>query len=200
MFLNGAQGTMDIDGLKDRDWEGVERTGKALTDVVSKTAYNILYSPFGELHTGFVQYAIPPRRITENELKWAEQILKTTGGKMQSLADGVGDDYKSLLFKKLHENEDREISIEQTCITVNDCAFLSFPGELFTEIGMHIKAKSPFLHTYIIGLANGEIGYVPTRKAISEGGYAVNTREVADEAEEIVVSQSLKLLEKVYRG
>ena len=24
-FVNGAQGTMDIDGLRDRDWEGVER-------------------------------------------------------------------------------------------------------------------------------------------------------------------------------
>lgn len=200
MFLNGAQGTMDIDGLKDRDWKGVERTGKALADVVSRTAYNILYSPFGELHTGFVQYAIPPRKITENELRWAEQVLETTGGAVQAQADGVGDDYKALLLKRLHESENRAIAVEQTCIAVNDCAFLSFPGELFTEIGLRIKAESPFLHTYIIGLANGEIGYVPTRKAISEGGYAVETREVSDEAEEIVVSQSLALLEQVNRG
>ncbi len=59
---------------------------------------------------------------------------------------------------------------------------------------------SPFARTCIIGLANGEIGYVPTRKAISEGGYAVDTREVGDEAEDIVISRSLALLEQVYRG
>jgi hypothetical protein len=33
MFTNGAQGSVDIDGLKDRDWEGVDRTGTALGTV-----------------------------------------------------------------------------------------------------------------------------------------------------------------------
>jgi len=199
MFLNGAQGSVDIDGLRDRDWEGVERTGKTLAAVVSRTAQNILFSPYSELHIGLVRYTVPPRRITESELRWAEQVLETTGGTVQALADGVGDDYKALLIKRLHESEDSEFEIEQTCFAVNDCAFLSFPGELFTEIGMHIKEESLFFHTYIIGLANGNISYVPTRKAIHEGGYAVDTRTVGDEAEEIIVSHSLELLEKVYR-
>ena len=200
MFLNGAQGTMDIDGLRDRDWEGVERTGKALAAVVSRTAQNILFSPFGDLHTGFMRYTVPSRSITEKELRWAEKVLETTGGTVRAMTDGVGDDYKAVLFKRIHECKDSEFEVEQTCIAVNDCAFISFPGELFTEIGMHIKEESPFTHTYITGLANGEIGYVPTLKAINEGGYAVETREVGDEAEEIIVSHSLKLLAKVYRG
>ena len=114
------------------------------------------------------------------------------------MSDGVGDDYKALLFKKLHEREDREITLDQTCIALGNSALISFPGELFTEIGMRIKVESPFAQTYIIGLANGEIGYVPTRKAIYEGGYAVDTREVGEEAEEIIVSQSLTLIEQVY--
>ncbi len=176
MFLNGAQGTMDIDGLRDRDWQGVERTGKALAAVVSRTARNILFSPFGDLHTGFMRYTVPSRSITEKELRWAEKVLESTGGNVRAMADVVGDDYKALLFKRLYESKDLEIEVEQTCIAVNNCAFLSFPGELFTEIGMRIKEESPFTHTYIIGLANGEIGYIPTLKAINEGGYAVETR------------------------
>jgi len=199
LFVNGAEGTMDIDGLRDRDREGVERTGRALASAVSQTAGRIELSPELLIRTGSVTYTLPARTITDHEITWAEQVLKNTGGKVRSMANGVGDDYKALLFKRLHGSENRVIPVEQTCIAIGDCAFISFPGELFTEIGMHIKEESPFSHTYIIGLANGEIGYIPTNKALGEGGYAVETREAGNEAEEIVAARSLLLLEQVYR-
>jgi hypothetical protein len=115
------------------------------------------------------------------------------------LADGVGDDYKALLLKELHAVQDRAIPAEYVCIAVDAAAFLSFPGELFTEIGAQIKAESPFARTYIIGLANGSIGYVPTRKAIGEGGYAVDVRRLDDDAENLILSGSLELLGQVYQ-
>ena len=198
MFLNGAQGTMDIDGLRDRDWAGVERIGKSLADSVSEAVERIDFSQDMELRTGFIRYSVPPRKLSEDELIWSRRILEKTGGTVGTLADGVGDDYKALLYQKLHAKENEDIVIEQTCIAVGGTAFITFPGELFTEIGRHIKSKSPFEHTLIIGLANGEIGYVPTRKAISEGGYAVDTREVGDDAEDSIVAKSCALLEKVY--
>ncbi len=198
MFINGAQGTMDIDGLRDRDWEGVERTGKALSGAVKTTLNTIEISPGTNLRTASIKYTVPTRKITENELAWAESILKISQGRIKSMADGVGDDYKAQLYKKLYDRKEMEVTINQTCIALGNSVLISFPGELFTEIGIRIKAESHFARTYIIGLANGEIGYVPTRKAISEGGYAVDTREVGEEAEEIIVSQSLTLLEQVY--
>ena len=148
---------------------------------------------------GFTEYTLPARNITCRELEWADAILAKTGGAIEAMADGVGDDYKAALFKRLHTLEDQQIPIQQICIGIDNTAFINFPGELFTEIGMEIKAKSPFERTYIIGLANGEIGYVPTKKAIGEGGYAVETRGVSDTAEEIVLRKSLELLEEVHR-
>ena len=95
--------------------------------------------------------------------------------------------------------QDRATPAEHVCIAVDDTAFLSFPGELFTEIGARIKAESPFARTYVIGLANGSIGYVPTRKAIGEGGYAVDVRRLDDDVESLILSQSLALLGQVYQ-
>ncbi|MBN1291224.1 MAG: neutral/alkaline non-lysosomal ceramidase N-terminal domain-containing protein [Candidatus Latescibacteria bacterium] len=198
LFVNGAQGTMDIDGLRDRDWSGVERAGTALSDVVADAIRNMTYSDFSLLHSGFTKYTINPRIITESELKWADNILKDTAGSVKTLVDGVGDDYKALLFKRLHDWKNRQIEIEHTCIAIDDYVFISFPGELFTEIGKMIKDKSSYVHTFIIGLANGEIGYVPTKKAILEGGYAVETREVCNDAEDIIVAQCLTLLNDIY--
>jgi len=199
LFLNGAQGSVDIDGLKDRDWEGVARAGGALADAVIETAPRI--EPLEDMQVcgARVRYQLLPRVITQAELDWAEDVLARTGGKVESHADGVGDDFKAAFYKKLAAANE-PIDVEQMCFALGDTAFISFPGELFTEIGTRIKAESPFTRTYIIGLANGCIGYLPTREAISQGGYEVDTRRAADESADAVVEQSLALLKLCCAG
>jgi hypothetical protein len=63
---------------------------------------------------------------------------------------------------------------------------------------LHIKAASLFVYTYIVGLTDGYIGYVPTRQAIAEGGYAEDTRHVDADAEEIIFECSLALLRSIH--
>lgn len=197
MFVNAAEGTMDIDGLKDRDWGGVVRIGTALANAVSKTAAAIQCNE-ARLNVLSVKYTIPKRNITAEELNWAENILKETGGSIQCMADGVGDDFKAKLYKDIHDNKPAQVDIEQICFVIAQSAFISFPGEAFTEVGMRIKQQSPFEHTYFIGLANGTVGYIPTKEAISQGGYAVDTRSLSDLAEDIIIEESLALLNQAY--
>ena len=198
LFVNGAQGTMDIDGLRDRDWEGMQRTGQALAAAVAQTARDITPSNATAIRGATAQYYLPARKITDEQHAWAEQILEQTGGQIQAVADGVGDDYKAKLYRDLHRVQDEDIQIEQLCFAIDGTALLSFPGEMFTEIGMNIKSQSPFERTYIVGITNGYIGYLPTRKAIGEGGMAVDVRCLDAEAEDIVMANSLALLEKLY--
>ncbi|MHB9129539.1 MAG: neutral/alkaline non-lysosomal ceramidase N-terminal domain-containing protein [Armatimonadota bacterium] len=198
IFVNGAQGTMDIDVERDRDWAGMERLGRALAAAVSETTRNIIPSSVAFIYGATTHYTVPARVISDDELQWAEQVLQRTSGQIQAMPDGVGDDYLAKFLHQYHQRNIREIPVMQCCFAIGDSAFVSFPGELYTEIGMHIKEDSPFRHTYIIGLANGQIGYVPTRKAISEGGYAENIREVDEAVEEVVIEQTVSLLEQVY--
>lgn len=199
MFVNGAQGTMDIDGLGPRDWAEMERLGGRLAAAVAETARTIEPAADVTLACDSVHYGLPARRISDEQLAWAEEILKVTGGKVQPLADGVGDDYRAVLYKKLRAEQDRDIPVEQVCIALGDTALVSFPGELYTEIGKQIKLQSPFTRTYVLGLANGYVGYVPTRKAISEGGYAEEVRRVDAAAEEVVLAHSLALVQRVHQ-
>ena len=55
----------------------------------------------------------------------------------------------------------------------DDIAWVSLPGEIFVELGLAIKQDSPFPHTIIAELANGSIGYVPSRRAYAQGNYEV---------------------------
>ena len=194
LFFNGALGSVDIDGLRDRDWEGLDRTGRALARSVSEAAQTS--EPFGSpaIRGACTTYVLPGRRITDEEWRWAQGVLAETGGQVAAVADGVGDDYKAAFYRDLHDAGPRDLPMEQICLALGDSALLTFPGELYTEIGQHIKAHSPFRRTFIIGLANGYVGYVPTRKAIGEGGYAEDTRHVDETAEQLVVEHSLALL------
>ncbi|MCE5241543.1 hypothetical protein LLH23_24020 [bacterium] len=56
-------------------------------------------------------------------------------------------------------------------LRLGDLAIVGLPGEVFTEIGLDIKARSPFAQTMNIGIANGTVGYVATDKALDEGSY-----------------------------
>lgn len=199
IFVNGAQGTMDIDGLGPRTWAEMERVGAKLAAAVAETARRIEPVEGARVRCASLKYGLPARQVSAEQLAWAEAIIEQTGGTVQALADGVGDDFKSLLLKRLHAVQDQPIPAEQIAIAIDDAAFLSFPGELYTEIGLKIKAASPFTRTYVIDLANGSVGYVPTRKAIGEGGYAEDVRQVDAGAEDAVISKSLELLGQLQR-
>lgn len=193
VYLNGAQGSIDIDNFKHRGLPGLEHNGRALFDAVSRAKDSAV--AVGETFAfASLSYDLPARRVSAKEMAWADEILESTKGEIRPMADGVGDDYVASLLKRLAATQDEPIPVEQLGFAIGDCAFIGFPGELYTEVGLSIKEKSPFAHTHIIGLANGHIGYVPTRKAIEEGGYSENTREVDAAAAEIVEAKSLELL------
>jgi neutral ceramidase len=125
-------------------------------------------------------------------------VLQQTGGKVEAHADGIGDDYLAVLYRDLRRVQHTGIPVAQTGVVVGDCALLTFPGELYTEIGMAIKERSPFRQTWLLGLANGYTGYIPTDKAIGEGGYAEDTRRVDAQAEGIIMRESMSLLQSLY--
>jgi len=76
---------------------------------------------------------------------------------------------------------------------------ITAPGEIFTEIGQSIVARSPFPHTLFAGYANGTIEYVPTRAAYAEGGYEVtHACQVAPEAGEQIEEESIRLLRSIH--
>jgi hypothetical protein len=70
---------------------------------------------------------------------------------------------------------DRTRPIELQAIRLGDALLIGTPGETFVEIGLAIKAASPFRKTFVVGYANGVVGYIPTAKAFEEGGYEVES-------------------------
>ncbi len=76
----------------------------------------------------------------------------------------------------------------------DDVAFIGFNVEMLTEIGMDIKAGSPFKHTFIITHCNGASGYLVPAELYKEGGYEVRSTRFEIGSAETVVKKALRML------
>lgn len=90
------------------------------------------------------------------------------------------------------------VCCEIQAITIGPLAFLGWPGEMFAELGQAVKRGSPHRPTYVVGYANGSIGYVPTADEYPLGGYEIDCAiHLADDVGAVLVEESLKLLTSI---
>ena len=65
----------------------------------------------------------------------------------------------------------REVPVTVQALRVGPLGIVAIPCEVFAEIGLELKAKSPLKPTFTIELANGYNGYLPTKAQHALGGY-----------------------------
>ena len=65
----------------------------------------------------------------------------------------------------------------------NDVAIWAAPLELFCEIAMDIRNRSPFPYTLYFGYCNGWLGYFPTKAEFAFGGYEPSTTPFTEQGE-----------------
>lgn len=91
-------------------------------------------------------------------------------------------------------------AIEIQAIALGDIAFVGLPAEMFSEFAQILREKSPFPRTFIIELANGWHGYIPTEEALRRGGYetcfALQSRLVPN-AGTLMTGAALRLLSQL---
>ena len=86
-------------------------------------------------------------------------------------------------------------------VRLGDIAFSSDPFELFLNYGNQIRAHSPAAQTFLIQLANGELGYLPTALAEAHGHYSayVSSGYVGHEGGAILVEKTLEDLNELFK-
>ena len=58
-------------------------------------------------------------------------------------------------------------------VAVGDAIFVGVNAEVFSRFAAHVRASAGEA-VYVVGYANGVLGYLPTAAAFAEGGYEVD--------------------------
>jgi neutral ceramidase len=103
----------------------------------------------------------------EAEERAVTAYCRKSHGRMAESVIKVFRDQRKELESKQGETRQTWLQV----MAIGDVAIVGVPGEFFTKLGLDIKNRSPFRHTYIAELANDWIGYLPDRDAHKLGGY-----------------------------
>ncbi|HEC42292.1 MAG TPA: hypothetical protein ENI20_05640 [Bacteroides sp.] len=109
--------------------------------------------------------------ISEDRLNWAKKLKKKIDkeGMPPLQPDGLPDEEYAVKWLKMHETQDEVDKLEVMVIRIGDVAFVALPGEMFSEFGLDIKARSPFRNTIVMGITNDYAAYFPTLVSYTEG-------------------------------
>jgi len=94
-------------------------------------------------------------------------------------------------------------NMQQTLVRLGPVVFVPFPFEVSSEIGLRLRAYSPFAHTLLLSCTNGSNSYLPTQSQLCRGGYEVDSfywfrpRQLPDDTDQMMVDQNISLIEKI---
>jgi len=196
MFLNGACGDVNHINFMDpvEPASGFERS-RAIGEALGRKVLELL--PQGKpAGTGIAAQSAPVRlqirAVSPQEVARAEQVL-AGAPPFGSMSVEQVYAYESVQVSKLPAAVEAEIQ----ALILGDCALVGIPCEVFAELGLEVKRRSPFAATAVVELANGYEGYLPARRAYEEGGYEARTArssKLAPGSGESVVEAAVSLL------
>ena len=90
---------------------------------------------------------------------------------------------------------DKDVLLRLSALKVGNVVFAGISGELFHEIGLNLKKKSPYTNTFILTLCNGSSGYIPTDKAYNEISYEIAASRIMSGAEKAIMKNLLEMID-----
>ena len=193
MYTNGAEGDISMGHSSElsaigviapgRTFERATELGCRLGDAVLAALDGIETRDSATLAAATLPITLPLNRYPDRE-ETARRLVEAED-RMRSL-DGEGDSpahrqaRSELLYRSITHYYAREtarftdglLPLDLQAIRIGDAIFVAVPGELFAEVALRAKQSAP-RPLFVVGLANGYCGYLPSRAAYAEGGYEV---------------------------
>lgn len=172
MMANGTSGDINnINFRKPRGKQPAYAQMKLVADDVAHKVHTalgkIMYHDHVALAARHREPSIATRRPDAKLLAWAKKTLAE-----RPKAAGKTDLTLVYAERTLRMNEHPEaLKIPLQVLRIGDVAIGTMPCEIFCEIGLDFKKRSPIKPAWLVSIAHGYYGYLPTPKHHELGGY-----------------------------
>ena len=111
----------------------------------------------------------------------------------------IQDKIATLKLHKAFNDESGEetIKAEVMGIKIGDCVLISCPTEALVEVGLNVKAASPYTHTFMAAYSNGYMHYGPPAEDYNKGGYEVTECFLAPEWQQIYEQTAAEIIRRL---
>ncbi len=200
LLSNGTSG--DINNINFREkapprkpYEQIQRVAKAVAQQAHRVCQTIQYHDAVPLSVAQTEIRMGVRKPDAAALARAQEILaKAVGRDLRSPEEVFARE--TVLMKDFAP----EVPIILQALRIGELGIVAIPCEVFVEIGLEIKARSPLKPTFTIELANGCNGYLPTPAQHKLGRYETwraRSSYLETEASPKIVAAVLDLLTKL---
>ncbi|MGH9631079.1 MAG: hypothetical protein ACRD7E_22455 [Bryobacteraceae bacterium] len=205
IMSNGTSGNINnIDfraGASERKWQPYEKmkfVANLVAGEVFKSYKKVQHHDWVELAAAQVEIPMGLRVPDKQDIEWAESVLARPEGSASTHIREATYAQRTLEMK----DYPAQIPLILQALRIGDLGIAAIPAEVFVEIGLEIRKRSPFQQTFTISLANGAYGYLPTVEQHKLGGYETwrGSNRLEIEAAPKIVQALINLLDGLKKG
>jgi neutral ceramidase len=198
MMANGTSG--DVNNINFRTPRGAQKPYEQISAVANDVAGKVhgalkglKYRPHVKLAARYREPELAWRRPDAEQLAWMEKTLANAKPGQADLPVIYARRVKSL------SGYPATTTVPLQVLRIGDTCIGTMPCEVFCEIGLEFKRRSPQQPAFMVSLAHGYFGYLPTPRQHELGGYEtwLGTNVLEREASNKLLAQLLEMVEEV---
>ena len=148
-------------------FEKIRRVANAVAAEVYRAYQNVTYQDWVKIDARYEELPLQPRQPTPEMVKAARELL--AGPPAKTPWHPLETTYARWLLLSLEAPKQLRVPVH--ALRVGEVGIGTVPAETFAEMGLDLKARTPFKKTFTMSLANGWFGYMPTPRHYEIGGY-----------------------------
>ncbi len=171
MMSNGASGDVNnIDFQRPRQsyppYQRMREVADDVADEVHRVVQGLEYRRDTKLAAAETDLDLGVRRPDRQRRQWADEIW-------QQVRDGRPRNRPEIYAAeaRMLAEYPETVPVKLQALRIGEVGIAAAPCEVFAETGLAIKAESPLQPSFVIELANGYNGYLPTPQQHEWGGY-----------------------------
>ena len=175
ILSNGTSGNINNINFRGtsppRKWKPYEKMQVVANQIAAEVFRQLQttqYHDWVQLGGALTEIPVLVRVPGAEDVKWADSVLSRPENANSTHIREATYARRALDMKK---NMPAQLPLPVQALRIGDLGIGAIPAEVFVEIGLELRKRSPFAQTFTISLANGSYGYLPTPEQHELGGY-----------------------------